>query len=90
MIIIRTIEAVTGITSPELRQLIRERIAEITQGQPYDADIYGEVVIVEAGESLSKINYTSYMKIAWIFIPLSTMLSLIKTVKVLVIPIQLR
>ena len=49
MIKIRSTEAVTGITSQEIRKLIHQRIAEITQGQPYDADIYGEFVIVEAG-----------------------------------------
>lgn len=56
MIIIRATEAVTGITSPEIQQLIHQRIAEITQGQPYDADTYGEFVIVEAGDTLSSIE----------------------------------
>jgi hypothetical protein len=56
MIIIRTTEAITGITSQEIQHLIRERIAEITQGEPYDADIYGEFAIVEAGDSLSSIE----------------------------------
>ena len=56
MIKIRSTEAVTGIISQELRQLIRERIAEITQGEPYDADVYGEFVIVEAGDTLPEIE----------------------------------
>ena len=56
MIIIRTIEAVTGITSQEIQQLIQQRIAEITQGEPYDADTYGEFVIVESGDSLPEIE----------------------------------
>ena len=56
MIKIRSTEAITGITSQEIQQLIRERIAEITQGQPYDADIYGEFVIVEAGNTLPDIE----------------------------------
>ena len=56
MIKIRSTEAVTGITSPELRQLIRGRIAEITQSQPYDADLYGEFVIVEVGDTLPDIE----------------------------------
>ena len=56
MIKIRSIEAVTSITSQEIRQLIHQRIAEITQGQPYDADVYGEFVVVEAGDSLSNIE----------------------------------
>jgi hypothetical protein len=56
MIVSRTIEAVTGIASTEIQQLIRDRIAEITQGQPYDADVYGEFVIVEVGDTLPEIE----------------------------------
>ena len=56
MIIIRSTEAVTGITSPVIQQLIRDRIAEITQGQPYDADVYGEFVSVEVGDTLPEIE----------------------------------
>ena len=56
MIIIRSTEAVTGITSPELRQLIHQRIAEITQGEPYYADTYGEFAIVDSGDSMAEIE----------------------------------
>ena len=56
MIKIRSTEAITGIISQEIQQLIHQRIAEITQGQPYDADIYGEFVIVEAGDTLPEIE----------------------------------
>ncbi len=56
MIKIRSTEAITGITSQEIQQLIRDRIAEITQGQPYYADIYGEFAIVEAGDTLPEIE----------------------------------
>ena len=56
MIKIRSTEAITGIISQEIQQLIHQRIAEITQGQPYDADIYGEFVIVEAGDTLPDIE----------------------------------
>ena len=56
MIKIRSIEAVTSITSQEIRQLIHQRIAEITQGQAYDADVYGEFVIVEVGDTLPEIE----------------------------------
>ena len=61
MIIIRDIAAATGITSelepyPAIRQLIHQRIAEITQGEAYDASIYGEFSIVEAGDSMPEIE----------------------------------
>ena len=49
MITIRDTASVDQLGQVELQQLIRDRIAEITQGQPYDADVYGEFVIVEAG-----------------------------------------
>lgn len=56
MIKIRSSEAVTGITSQEIRQLILERIAEITQGELYDADVYGQFVLVEAGDCIADIE----------------------------------
>ena len=56
MITIRDTEPVTGITEPAIRQLIHQRIAEITQGEPYDADVYGEFVIVEAGDCITDIE----------------------------------
>jgi len=61
MINIRDINAVNGITSefepyPDIRQLIHQRIAEITQGQPYDPDIYGQFVLVEVGDTVPDIE----------------------------------
>lgn len=56
MITIRTTEAVSGITEPAIQKLIHQRIAEITQGEPYDADVYGEFVIVEAGDCITDIE----------------------------------
>ena len=56
MITIRDTASVDQLGQVELQQLIRDRIAEITQGQPYDADIYGEFVIVEAGDTLPDIE----------------------------------
>ena len=56
MIIIRDTASLDQLALVELKQLIRDRIAEITQGQPYDADVYGEFVIVEAGDTLPEIE----------------------------------
>ena len=56
MITIRDTASVDQLGQVELQQLIRDRIAEITQGQPYDADVYGEFVIVEAGDTLPDIE----------------------------------
>lgn len=56
MIVLRDINAVSGITSPEIRQLIQQRIAEITQGEPYSADVYGQFMLVEAGDALPDIE----------------------------------
>lgn len=56
MIIIRDTASVDQLVQVELKQLIHQRIAEITQGQPYDADTYGEFVIVEAGDAVSEIE----------------------------------
>jgi hypothetical protein len=56
MIIIRDTASVDQLIQIELKQLIRERIAEITQGETYNADTYGEFVVVEAGGSLPEIE----------------------------------
>ena len=56
MITIRDTASVDQLGQVELQQLIRDRIAEITQGQPYDADVYGEFVIVEVGDTLPEIE----------------------------------
>ena len=41
MIIIRDTASVDQLGQVELQQLIRDRIAEITQGEAYNADTYG-------------------------------------------------
>ena len=56
MITIRDTASVDQLGQVELQQLIRDRIAEITQGQPYDADVYGEFVIVEVGDTMPEIE----------------------------------
>ena len=56
MIIIRDTASVDQLGQVELQQLIRDRIAEITQGEAYNADTYGEFVIVEAGDTLPEIE----------------------------------
>lgn len=56
MIILRDTEAVSGISDSSIRQLIQRRIAEITQGEAYDPDIYGEFVLVEAGDCIADIE----------------------------------
>ena len=56
MITIRDTASVDQLGQVELQQLIRDRIAEITQGEAYNADTYGEFVIVEAGDTLPEIE----------------------------------
>ena len=56
MITIRDTASDDQLGQVELQQLIRDRIAEITQGQPYDADVYGEFVIVEVGDTMPEIE----------------------------------
>jgi len=56
MIVLRDIESVGQLAQAEIRQLIQKRIEEITQGEPYDADVYGHFVIAEAGDCIADIE----------------------------------
>lgn len=56
MKIIRSHHAVNSIADPAIRQLIQQRIAEITQGEEYDPDVYGQFVLVDAGDTVPEIE----------------------------------
>ena len=56
MIVLRDIESVGQLAQAEIRQLIQQRIEEITQGEAYDPDVYGQFVLVEAGDCAAEIE----------------------------------
>ena len=48
-------DAIT-IADPELRQLIDATIAALSEDEPYDPDVLGYFLVVEAGDSLAQIE----------------------------------
>ena len=56
MIIFNDIEAIEQFSQIELRQHILETISKITEGATYDASIYGQFALVEAGDSIAEIE----------------------------------
>jgi hypothetical protein len=56
MQVIRDPASLSNVTDPAIRQLIHHRIATITSDGPYDADLHGYFLVVEAGDTLEAIN----------------------------------
>lgn len=50
MRVLREPTAIAAIDDPALRQLIEQRIGEISESEPYNADDHGHFVIVEPGD----------------------------------------
>jgi uncharacterized protein with ACT and thioredoxin-like domain len=56
MIIFNDIEAIEQFSQIDIRQHILETIREITEGATYESSIYGQFVLVEAGDSIAEIE----------------------------------
>ena len=52
MIRIRGPDHVRRITDPDIRRLVEQRFAEVCNGEPYDPDVHGEMIVVEPGDTL--------------------------------------
>lgn len=50
MHILRDEAAISNLTDIPLRQLIQQRVKELTAGGPWDADAYGCFIVVEPGD----------------------------------------
>jgi hypothetical protein len=59
MLILRGPELAPRIADPGIRQLIEERFAQICNGEAYDYDLHGYMIVVEAGDSVSTIEEES-------------------------------
>jgi hypothetical protein len=44
--------------------LVEQRFAEVCNGEPYDAEIHGEMIVVEAGDTLLSLERESGVPIA--------------------------
>jgi hypothetical protein len=64
MIRIRGPDQARRIDDPDLRGLVEQRYAEVCNDEPYDRDIHGEMIVVEAGDTLAALERESGVPIA--------------------------
>jgi hypothetical protein len=50
MIRIRGPTDLSSIADPELRNLVQLRLAQLSDGEPYDRDVHGEMIVVDVGD----------------------------------------
>ena len=56
MLVIRGPTDAGRIHDTEIRRLVEERFAQICAGEPYDPEIHGEMIVVEAGDTLTALE----------------------------------
>ena len=64
MIRIRGPDQARRISDPDIRQLVEQRFAEVCNGEPYDPDVHGEMIVVEPGDTLQALERESGVPIA--------------------------
>jgi hypothetical protein len=64
MRVLRDPAAVADIADPDLRALLARRFIDICQGEPYDPDEIGDLVVVEPGDSLAQLEQATSCSIA--------------------------
>jgi len=52
------------IDDPDIRQLVERRFAEVCDGEPYDPEIHGEMIIAEEGDTLDALEEATGLPIA--------------------------
>jgi hypothetical protein len=64
MIVIRGPDEVSRIVDSDMRRLVDRRFAEVCNGEPYDVDVHGEMIVVEPGDTLASLERESGVPIA--------------------------
>lgn len=64
MIRIRGPDQASRIDDPDMRQLVGRRFAEVCDGEPYDLEFHGEMIVVEPGDTLASLERDSGVPIA--------------------------
>jgi len=64
MIRIRGPDQVRRINDPDIRRLVERRFAEVCNGEPYDPDVHGEMIVVQPGDTLTSLERDSGVAIA--------------------------
>jgi len=56
MIVINHSSLASSIANPDIRSLVEQRLTEITDSEPYDADIHGYFVVAEPRDSVDMLE----------------------------------
>ena len=64
MIFIRGPDRVRRIADPDIRRLVEERFDQVLNGEPYDPEIHGEMIVVEPGDTLDSLEAETGLPIA--------------------------
>ena len=64
MIRIRGPTDVRLIDDPDIHRLVHQRYAEVCNGEPYDCEVHGEMIVVEAGDTLASLEGETGVPIA--------------------------
>ena len=56
MIVLRDPTQLPQVANPEIRQLIEQRILELSEDEPWDADVLGPFIVVEPGDQLADLD----------------------------------
>lgn len=64
MIRVRGPNEARRIDDPDIRQLVERRYGEVCDGEPYDADVHGEMIVVEPGDTLRSLEGESGCPVA--------------------------
>jgi hypothetical protein len=59
MLVLRDPEATRSIAAPEIRRLVEQRFLDICDGEPYEPDLHGYMIVVEAGDSVQDLEEES-------------------------------
>jgi len=64
MIFIRGPDQACRIDDPDIRRLVEERFDQVLNGDEYDPEIHGEMIVVEPGDTLASLERESGCPIA--------------------------
>ena len=59
MLVVRDPEVARRIVAPEIRQLVEQRFLDICAEEPYEPDVHGYMIVVEAGDSVRDLEEES-------------------------------
>ena len=59
MLVLRDPENAGSIAAPEIRRLVEQRFLDICDGEPYEPDLNGYMIVVEAGDSIQDLEEES-------------------------------